>query len=524
MSAYFRNIGVTIASLVDGMRVTLWHFRNKRTLNATLQYPREKWPIPERHIGFEETQYNVIRSRLHVDIDDCIGCLQCERVCPVDCIKIETIKVPKEMELGTIPNSTQPSATSGGTAKKLLVTRFDIDMSECCYCNLCIYPCPEDCIFMVGGPNADKHEIDYEFSVRDRNDLVYEFASATDEEVAGLAQVVGTDDPRAKRRERREAELAKVGPMAEAVDVVTTPEAATEVAAKPKKKAITEPKIDMTALGDIGDRVARGLAKKAAMAAVRAGSEAPAVAEAVKAALEKAEKWDSDFEAALAQLALATIEKPGAELEVAPEPAAEAAPAEAAPAPEAADTAAPAAEEAPKAKAGVDLTVLNGISDRVARGKAKAILNKVNRQGGTPKEAAGEIRATLEGLGKLDSDTEAILAQLALATIEKPGDELEVAPEPAAEAAPPEAAPATEAADTTTPPAQEAPKAKAGVDLTVLNGISDRVARGKAKAILNKVNRQGGTPKEAAGEIRATLEGLGKLDSETEAILAQLEA
>ena len=49
-------------------------------------------------------------------------------------------------------------------------------MSECCYCNLCTYPCPEECIFMVGGPNSSKHPIDYEFSEFDRTDLIYQFA------------------------------------------------------------------------------------------------------------------------------------------------------------------------------------------------------------------------------------------------------------------------------------------------------------------------------------------------------------
>ena len=71
---------------------------------------------------------------------------------------------------------------------------------------------------------------------------------------------------------------------------------------------------------------------------------------------------------------------------------------------------------------------------------------------------------------------------------------------------------------------EKAAEAGAKIDLKVLDGISDRVARGKAKAILNKVNRQGGSASEAAGEIRAALEGLGKLDAEAEAILTQMES
>ncbi|MCH7575152.1 MAG: 4Fe-4S binding protein [Candidatus Marinimicrobia bacterium] len=419
MNQYFTNISVAITSLLTGLGVTLGHLRNKKRLNATLQYPREKWPIPERNIGFKHADYNVIRTRLHVDIDDCIGCLQCVRACPVDCIVIDTIKVPKELELATIPQSTQTSETSFGTAKKLLVARFDIDMAECCYCNLCVYPCPEECIYMVGGPNEEKHEIDYEFAVDNRNGLVYEFASASDAEVTDLAQLVGTADPRAKRQDRRDQFAAEISQVAVAVDVTLSEDApaAAAVAEKPKKKAVTEPRIDFTAINEISDRVVRGLAKKAATVALRAGKDAPAVAEQVQAALEAAGKMNGDVQAAVAKLAEATIERPGGE--EAGESGSAAAVAEDSGSEEAGESGSAGAvaedsgrEAAAEAGAKIDLKVLNGISDRVARGKAKAILNRVNRQGGSASEAAGEIRAALEGLGKLDAEAEAILTQM----------------------------------------------------------------------------------------------------------------
>ena len=181
MYNYFLNIYNSVKTLFEGMQLTLKHFNKKEELVATLQYPHEKWPIPERNIGFENDEYNLIRSRLHVDIDDCIGCLQCERACPVDCIKIETVKKPKKTELDF-----DFGITSNDTAKKMLVSRFSIDMSECMYCNLCEYPCPEECIYMVGGPNENKHEIDYEFSKYDRKGLVYEFAFPKEEDLIAL--------------------------------------------------------------------------------------------------------------------------------------------------------------------------------------------------------------------------------------------------------------------------------------------------------------------------------------------------
>ena len=177
MSEYFNQIVYGIKSFLTGMKITLNHFNKKKELVATLQYPHEKWPIPERNIGYDHSDYNLIRSRLHVDIDDCIACMQCERACPVDCIKIDSIKPPKD-------NGYDCGLTSNDTQKKMIVSRFTIDMSECMYCNLCVYPCPEECIYMVGGPNDKKHEIDYEFSQYNRDGMIFEFAEASDDAIS----------------------------------------------------------------------------------------------------------------------------------------------------------------------------------------------------------------------------------------------------------------------------------------------------------------------------------------------------
>ncbi len=174
MGRYLHNIWESITTLLIGLGITWKHLIHARTGNVTLQYPEEKWPRPERNIGFDHRDYNVIRSRLVVDIDDCTGCKKCERACPVGCIAVETIKVPKGTDLGV---------TTNDTVKRLLVTRHDIDMSECMYCNLCTYPCPEECIYMTGGPNSHKTPIDYEFSEYDRNNLIYKFAVATQEDI-----------------------------------------------------------------------------------------------------------------------------------------------------------------------------------------------------------------------------------------------------------------------------------------------------------------------------------------------------
>lgn len=86
----------------------------------TLQYPEEIPEIPPTERG------------LHVfEIDKCIACDQCSKICPVDCIVIE----------------------AEGKGKTARIRTFEIDYSKCLFCALCCEPCPTECIHM--GPHFD---------------------------------------------------------------------------------------------------------------------------------------------------------------------------------------------------------------------------------------------------------------------------------------------------------------------------------------------------------------------------------
>ncbi len=138
------------------MKVTFGHLF---VPSVTIQYPDVKVKLPER-----------VRNRLYVNMDDCIGCLQCKMACPVNCIEIETVKSLPTDDLGT---------TSTGQKKKLWVTIFNIDIAKCCYCGLCVYPCPTECIYMT--------EV-YEFSEFDRSNLLYNFVTLTNAEIANVKE------------------------------------------------------------------------------------------------------------------------------------------------------------------------------------------------------------------------------------------------------------------------------------------------------------------------------------------------
>jgi len=151
MSMYFKNIYLGIWTVLVGMKVTFLHLF---TPAVTIQYPDVKLKLPER-----------ARNRLYVNMDDCIGCDQCSMACPVNCITIETLKSTSDVDLGL---------TSVGTKKRLYVPRFDIDIAKCCYCGLCVYPCPTECIKMTDV---------YEFSEFERDNLIYRYATMSPAEI-----------------------------------------------------------------------------------------------------------------------------------------------------------------------------------------------------------------------------------------------------------------------------------------------------------------------------------------------------
>ena len=192
MIDYFVKFWQGLFTILIGMKVTLRHVFIPA---VTIQYPSVKPQLPERE-----------RNRLYVNMDDCIGCDQCARACPVNCIEIETVKSLPEEDLGK---------TSNGKKKALWVTKFNIDFAKCCYCQLCVFPCPTECIYMTDV---------YEFSEFQRENLVYDFVTLLPEE-------------RAQKKKNYEELQAKK----EAEKLAAAKKAAEEKAAAQQEKPETKP-------------------------------------------------------------------------------------------------------------------------------------------------------------------------------------------------------------------------------------------------------------------------------------------
>jgi NADH-quinone oxidoreductase subunit I len=129
------------------------YFKQLEKGTNTIQYPRQEMPVPE-----------VGRYQLDVEIDDCIVCDLCAKICPVNCIDIESIKATEVI-----------GQTSDGSKKMLYAARFDIDMAKCMYCGLCTIVCPTECIVMTN---------QYDKTVFELSDLTYQFSDMAPEVAA----------------------------------------------------------------------------------------------------------------------------------------------------------------------------------------------------------------------------------------------------------------------------------------------------------------------------------------------------
>ena len=88
-------------------------FRNMFSKPMTVKFPHESIPIPDRYRG--EHKY---------DIDNCISCGLCAKICPNRAI--EMVEVSKEFE------------------DKYPKKYAKIDLGKCCFCGLCEDVCPKD--------------------------------------------------------------------------------------------------------------------------------------------------------------------------------------------------------------------------------------------------------------------------------------------------------------------------------------------------------------------------------------------
>jgi len=185
----------------------------------TLQYPEEKWDIPEGSRGIV-----VLLSDKESGELNCTGCELCQKACPSAAIMIVAPRNPE--------------------TKKKDLQSFDIDFGLCCFCGLC----EESCNFA-----AIKMAPNYEMSTPDKSDLSWDIKKL---------QEIGRDVPYTPKPKKKKKPVAKKT-EAKADDKVkkkeTGKEAPAEAKPAPETAEATEAKKEVETpaakdkAGDTGD-------------------------------------------------------------------------------------------------------------------------------------------------------------------------------------------------------------------------------------------------------------------------------
>tara|TARA_B100001250_G_scaffold411755_1_gene441152 strand:+ start:113 stop:757 length:645 start_codon:yes stop_codon:yes gene_type:complete len=128
---YTRNATDAANYLVQGLAVTFDHMRRRP---VTVQYPYEKLIPSERY-----------RGRIHYELDKCIACEVCVRVCPINLPVVDWV-MNKE-------------------TKKKELRNYSIDFGVCIFCGNCVEYCPTNCLSMTEEyelASFDRHSLNFD--------------------------------------------------------------------------------------------------------------------------------------------------------------------------------------------------------------------------------------------------------------------------------------------------------------------------------------------------------------------------
>lgn len=135
-----------VKGLAETARNFLGSYVSKDRL-TTVQYPEKRLPQIEAARNFPFLVYDGEDWQQGMR---CVSCLICEKECPPKCISIEKSK-DKKLDASGKP--------------QFYPTVFNIDVSVCMSCQICVEVCPFDAI---------KMDVDFELSTKDRfGDLLW---------------------------------------------------------------------------------------------------------------------------------------------------------------------------------------------------------------------------------------------------------------------------------------------------------------------------------------------------------------
>ena len=208
MAELVKQFASGIYNLLLGLFTTSKHLGRHA---ITIQYPKERWEVPERSRGMVVLLTDHETGKLN-----CTACLLCEKACPTGAIEIGVFKDEK---------------------KKRHLESFKVDYHICCLCGLCEEACNFAAIKM-----ANK----YEFPAFDKKDLIWDKDKLAEMGLDVPYEKPVRKKPAAKKPVAKKPAAPKADAATEAKPAAPKADAATEAKpAEPKAEAKpAEPKAE----------------------------------------------------------------------------------------------------------------------------------------------------------------------------------------------------------------------------------------------------------------------------------------
>ena len=144
LSDYIKGVFQGLRSLFGSLFTSLPYLLNVNSGDLRKEVT-EQYPDPVSSRTHDDLPPRT-RGLLVNDIEKCTGCRECEFVCPINCIEVETEEVPD--------------------SAKVWVSVYNIDFAKCIFCGLCAESCP---------PSSLTHSKKFEGAVSSVGSLITEF-------------------------------------------------------------------------------------------------------------------------------------------------------------------------------------------------------------------------------------------------------------------------------------------------------------------------------------------------------------
>lgn len=191
----------SLKELLRGMNITSRYLGRHA---VTIQYPEEKWTMPERSRGVV-----VLLSDKETGELNCTGCALCEKACPTGAIDMDAPR---------------------GEDKKRVLAKFVVDNTICCFCGLC----EEACNFC-----AIKMDTRYEMSVLDKNELIWDVFKLQE-----MGKDVDYEDTRKKKNPARVLKPGEKMPEAKPAEAKPAAAGTSPGESKPAEKPAKEKPVE----------------------------------------------------------------------------------------------------------------------------------------------------------------------------------------------------------------------------------------------------------------------------------------